>query len=243
MSRPILFVHGAWHGGWCWEDWGSEAARRGFTPVAIDLPGHDRPGSTDRLWNGLGSYVRAVNEEIERLGPDTVVVGHSMGGLVAQRALETSHAALAILVASVPLNGVVGATVRTARRIPAGFARANLGLSMYPIVESQALTKAAFFSPSTPAATVRTTHERLQNESYRAYVEMFVKRPRPNRVATPVRVIAAEHDAIFSLAEQRRLAEAYGTEAVVIDGCGHDVMLEPRGRAALDRIFDWIVAV
>ena len=38
---PLLFVHGAWHGAWCWTtnftDWFAE---RGYTSYAVDLSGH-----------------------------------------------------------------------------------------------------------------------------------------------------------------------------------------------------------
>ena len=50
--------------------------------------------------------------------------------------------------------------------------------------------------------------ERLQNESARAIAAMIARPPRTERVTTPVHVVAAERDAIFTLEEQRWLAAA-----------------------------------
>ena len=42
----FVFVHGAWHGGWCWSEVVRLLAERGYPAIALDLPGH---GITARL--------------------------------------------------------------------------------------------------------------------------------------------------------------------------------------------------
>jgi len=37
---PILFIHGAWHGAWCWEPLMAYMSRQGFDCYALNLPGH-----------------------------------------------------------------------------------------------------------------------------------------------------------------------------------------------------------
>jgi pimeloyl-ACP methyl ester carboxylesterase len=111
---------------------------------------------------------------------------------------------------------------------------------MYPMIATDALTREAFFSSDAPASVVESCRSRLQNESYVAYLQMFAVTPRPHRVTTPVRVLAAERDALFSVEEQSRMAAAYGTEAVVVSGAGHDLMLDPAGAPALDQLLEWI---
>lgn len=239
-DRSVLLVHGAWHGSWCWDEWAAVLADAGHRPRAIDLPGHDSPGSRHRIWQRIGDYVDAVGQELERLGPDTVVIGHSMGGLITQRVLERRPAALGILLASVPTKGVLGTTLRTAREVPLPFATANATMSMRPIVGTPDLTRRAFFTPDTPAEVVDTCYAQLQNESYLAYLQMLVVLPRPKRVRTPMRVLAASEDRIFTVAKEQALAAAYGTEAVVIEGAGHDLMLDPAGRPALDQVLAWL---
>jgi pimeloyl-ACP methyl ester carboxylesterase len=82
---PILLVHGL---GASWHVWTPvlEELSSDFRVIAVDLPG---AGSSDRLpWAGdLASYSAALVELMRRLGVGPVaIVGHSLGGIVAQRA-------------------------------------------------------------------------------------------------------------------------------------------------------------
>jgi pimeloyl-ACP methyl ester carboxylesterase len=58
-------------------------------------------------------------------------------------------------------------------------------------------------------------------------------------VTTPVHVVAAEHDWFLTLAEQHDLASAYGTELSIIDGSGHDLMLDRHWADAADEVLRW----
>ena len=68
MAR-FLLVHGAWHGGWCFEALQRELERRGHAVGAPDLPS-DQVGLTQL------DYARELGPQ-----PDAVVLGHSLGGL------------------------------------------------------------------------------------------------------------------------------------------------------------------
>ena len=91
----------------------------------------------------------------------------------------------------------------------------------------------------TPDAVVKATLARLQNESFRSFLDMVVPMPRPSAVTTPVQVIAAEHDRFFTLAEQLDLAKAYGTRLRFVAGSGHDLMLDRHWSQAADEVLRW----
>ena len=70
----FALVHGAWHGGWCWNLLVEEIARRGHRSVAPDLP-YDDPTAT---WD---TYTEVITDALS--GVDyPVLVGHSGGALV-----------------------------------------------------------------------------------------------------------------------------------------------------------------
>jgi pimeloyl-ACP methyl ester carboxylesterase len=73
--RGIVLVHGAWHGGWCWDGVVAALADRGADATAVELP-----------LTGADDDVAAARTAIEAAGPDCVVVGHSYGGMVISRA-------------------------------------------------------------------------------------------------------------------------------------------------------------
>jgi alpha-beta hydrolase superfamily lysophospholipase len=64
--------------------------------------------------------------------------------------------------------------------------------------------------------------------------------PRPDRVKTPMLVLAAEQDRVFSVAEEQATAQAYGTAAVVFPDMAHDMMLEANWQQVADWILGWL---
>jgi pimeloyl-ACP methyl ester carboxylesterase len=81
LRRPVdemamatfALVHGAWHGGWCWNLLVEELSRQGHRSVAPDLP-YDDPTAT---WE---TYVDVVTDALSGV-VDPVLVGHSGGAL------------------------------------------------------------------------------------------------------------------------------------------------------------------
>src|SRR3954469_18012012 len=81
----FALVHGAWHGGWCWERVAAELAGRGEDAVGAGLPrGRDAIAPDlpcEDMSAGFEDYADVVVAALENAGDDVVVVGHSLGGL------------------------------------------------------------------------------------------------------------------------------------------------------------------
>ena len=72
----FALLHGAWHGAWCWDRLIPELERRGHRAVAVDLPCDD-PAATTM------DNAKLVADALADAGDDVVVVGHSLGGIIA----------------------------------------------------------------------------------------------------------------------------------------------------------------
>jgi pimeloyl-ACP methyl ester carboxylesterase len=244
-KAPLLFVHGAWHGAWCWEKhFLPYFAEHGYEAHAPSLRGH---GGNDRAgirWKRVDDYVDDVAETAARLERPPVLIGHSMGGLVVQKYLERGPAPGAVLLASVPKGGIFGVMVRLALRHPLLYLWANATMSLYPYVRTPALAQEAFFSPDMPMEEVTVFWKHLQEESYLAFLDMLLfRRPRPllsARGGTPLLVLGAAEDRTFTVREVERTAAAYGTTAEIFPGMAHDMMLERDWRKVADRILAWL---
>jgi pimeloyl-ACP methyl ester carboxylesterase len=84
MVRPVVLVHGAWHGPWCWERVTPHLDRAGIPWVAPDLP------SCARAAEGadLTADTVAVEAALDALpgSEPAVLCGHSRGGIVISEA-------------------------------------------------------------------------------------------------------------------------------------------------------------
>ena len=88
-SLPVVLVHGAWHGAWCWSALQAELDRRGIPSYAIDLPGH---GTSTLPFGDLHADASHVADMIDALGTDVVLVGHSYGGaVITESAVRTAR--------------------------------------------------------------------------------------------------------------------------------------------------------
>lgn len=243
----ILFVHGSWHGAWCWDaTFMPYFTEKGFTTHALSLRGHGgSPATKPMILNGIWDYVADVAEVAARIeaesGSPPILVGHSMGGLIVQKYLERHSVPAAVLVASIPVNGLIALNLRTLRRHPMQMLEVALTLSLYPLVRTPARAKMHFFSPDMPDAEVKRHQGRLGNESLRFNLDgMMLNRPNPKKVQkTRMLVLAGERDTLFTLKEEQATAEAYGADFRAFP-MAHNMMLEAGWQAVADHIIQWL---
>ena len=238
---PLLFVHGACHAAWCWDEHFLDYfAGRGFRVVALSLRGHGT-SSSDKAIRGctIADFVDDVDSVAAGLDAPPVVLGHSMGGLIVQRYLEKQRSPAGVLLASVPPGGVAATSLRFMRRHPLVSLHSNI--SRRPqIVFAPPRTREGLFSPTTPQEVVDACADRVGAESTRAlWFDAMFRLPKPARVAAPVLVLGGEHDGCFTTGEVHATARAYRTNAELFP-MGHNMMLEPGWPAVAGRIESWL---
>ena len=242
-ATTVLFVHGAWHGAWCWEEhFLPYFATKGYTSHALSLRGHGSSQSPARFRLArIVDYVADVARAVAQLPDPPVLVGHSMGGLVVQKYLEEHTAPAAVLMASLPVKGALRTTLRIALRHPLAFLKANLTWRLYPIIGKPALCREAFFSADISNEKLEGFFNRMQNESYMAFLDMMLfNLPNPERVKTDLLILGADDDTIFYPDEIEATAKAYQTRSVMFPGMAHDMMLERDWQSVADRILSWL---
>lgn len=239
----MLFVHGMWQAAWCWaEHFLPYFSQHGYATHALSLRGHGGSEGRERLrWTSLDDYVCDVASVAGRMERSPILVGHSMGGMIVQKYLESHAASAVVLLASAPPQGLIPATLRAFLRHPFMVLRAGLTLSMYSMVSTPRLAQEVLFSRDMPEEQVRAYAARLQEESYRAYLDMLgLSLPRLERIEPPLLVLGAADDATISSQEVEATARAYGVEAEFFPHMAHGMMLEAGWRAVADRIRVWL---
>ena len=239
---PLLFVHGGWHGAWCWDDHFLDFfADAGYHAVALSLRGHGTSPTVKPLHKvSIADYIEDVRSVADDLGGSPVLIGHSLGGFVIQRHLEDRIAPAAVLVGSLPPQGVLGAALRVWRRRPSMTLEAFTDRPLLRFLSTPALTREYLFCADTPEDIVESCMQRAGAESVRAAMtDPMLRRVKTGRVTTPMLVLGAEHDGFVSVAEVRATARAYRTEPEFFV-MGHNMMLEPRWADVARRIDAWL---
>lgn len=239
---PLLFVHGAYTAAWCWQEhfmpW---FAKAGFSSYAVSLSGHGQSRQRSQLDSySISDYVNDLAEVVAALPVTPALIGHSMGGMVVQKYLEQADAPAAVLMASVPPQGLWSSAVGLMFRKPALLADLNQLLEG-GLANASTLHDALFHKP-VPPDDMRRYLRASQPESHRAIWDMTLfNLPMRSRMApTPLLVLGAEHDQLIPPAEVRSTGSSYGVEVEIFDDMGHAMMLEDGWEPVAERIRDWL---
>jgi len=82
MKKQIVLIHGAWHGGWCWDGVIQELEKTGCAAAAPTMPGHHK--TDDRSTIGLNDYIEKIKKTVEKSAGPVILVGHSSAGFLIQ---------------------------------------------------------------------------------------------------------------------------------------------------------------
>ena len=87
LVSTYVLIHGAWHGGWCWDKVVPLLKMRGHRVEAPDLPGHGKD-ETPISEISLGAYAEKICKVLDVQSEGVILVGHSLGGIAISQAAE-----------------------------------------------------------------------------------------------------------------------------------------------------------
>jgi alpha-beta hydrolase superfamily lysophospholipase len=170
-----------------------------------------------------------------------VLLGHSMGAVVVQRAWRRAQARALALLAPVPLQGLLGSSLMLALNSPEIYFEIN-SLQVTPGAPSASIRlRQAIFSTDLPAAEAQRHLLRMRHESQRALFDLsWPQQPWIERADIPVKVFAAADDRLFPPAAMEETAQWHRGGLEVLPGMAHAMMLDVRWREAALRIAAWL---
>jgi pimeloyl-ACP methyl ester carboxylesterase len=131
--KPLLMVHGELGGSWVWERYLGYFAGRGWEGHALNLRNHHWSSTADPAELSFETYTEDVVAAMDRLGPNTVAIGHGLGGLLVLKAAERLPIAALILISPEPPRDLrEPVRPHELREIPDAYGRSLVGWETLP---------------------------------------------------------------------------------------------------------------
>lgn len=256
----VVFIHGLWISHTAWQPWLDRFAARGIAGIAPAWPGEHptvdatRADPSSQAGVGIDEITEHFADVVGHFDTPPVVIGHSFGGLIAQKLLADHRASAAVAIDPAPIKGVLPlpwAQLRSSfpvlgnplnRGRATGLSRAQwrygFGNALAP-EESDALWEQwAIPSPGRPLFQAATAN--------------FAPRsPAAVDTATdtrgPLLVTAGTLDHTVPYASARATHALYRKSAAVTDfhafeGRGHSLVIDHGWRDVADAALDWLTA-
>ena len=242
---PILLLHGIFGGAWAFADTQRWLSERGWTSYAIDVRGRGAGAPVPEIGRAsVRDYVAdaiAGAREVARLhGTAPAVVGHSMGGFLAQKVAEAGEAAAIVLLCSAPPRGIPVIGWELLRRLVKP-------RYLLPLLFSRALrieredVDALILNRVVPGERA-AIHARFSPDSGRAGRELAlgVVGVDVTRVRCPVLGIATGNDRFVPPRVVTAIARRYGGELRLFAPNAHFPLAEPGADAIREEIDRWL---
>jgi len=251
MKDTIFMIHGMWAGGWYWENYRQFFESKGYHCLTPTLRFHDvdpqEPPHPQLGTTSLLDYAADLENEISQLDRRPIIMGHSMGGLLAQILGSRGLARALVLLTPAPPRGILALKPTALRSFWSCLT--TWGFWRKPI--RQTFPEAVYSTMHLiPAEERMDRYNKLVYESGRAAFEIgfwFLDRNRASevdaaKITCPVLIIAGGQDRIMPASVVRKTARKYRAVATYREYAdhAHKVIDEPGWEEIAADIADWL---
>jgi len=228
----VVMLHGIGGGKAAWPAQFAALAQAGYRAVAWDMPGYGDSAMIDPYdFDGLAAALVPLLQAERAAGRRVVLLGHSMGGMVAQQACAATPALIdgMVLSGTSPAFGKPGGDWQRAF-VAARTAPLDAGKSMAEMAAGLVRAMVAPAAGADGVAFATAVMAAVPADTYRAALGVLVcfdQREALARIAVPVLALAGEHDSNAAPAVMERMAQKIpGAEYRCLPGVGHLACME-----------------
>lgn len=244
-DRPTLvFLHGVYHGSWAFEEFSRAFGDAGYRVALLDMPGHWGDERLDtRSDIGYSSIVDATSQMMDEIPGRKIIIGHSLGGLVAMSLQPRTDVHAMVLMATPLPHAIRSKQWRLLVEYPrqaAGFLITGNPDWLY---HHEPFTNKYLFSSFTPVEKKMYANERIQSlhEPRKLFKEIMAKNFPRQTPLKPTLIMIGSEDPTVTPEVGKQLQEITGGQIAIVDRAGHDIMLEDCARSASELILKWLL--
>jgi pimeloyl-ACP methyl ester carboxylesterase len=256
---PVVFVHGLWLLSSSWQPWRDLFEDNGFITLAPGWP--DDPATVAEAREHPEAFARKMVQQvtdhyleaISRLDQAPVVIGHSFGGLIAQKIAGEGVAAATVAIDNAPFKGVLplpASALKSASPVLSNPANAKRGVELsfeqftygWANALDEAEARHLYETHHVPAAGAPLFQAAFANfNPFGGETAVDAKNPERG----PMLIIAGEEDhtvppAISHASYKIQSKNAGTTEEIVIPGRGHSLTIDSGWRAVADEALAFV---
>jgi pimeloyl-ACP methyl ester carboxylesterase len=250
MAKVAVFIHGMWGTPDVWRNWRPFLEARGWQTIAPALRHHDAPPLSPPAGLGTTSlldYAADLQAAIEDLPGKPVLIGHSMGGLLALMLCARGLARAGVLLTPAAPAGVLA--LRPSNLLAFARIETSWGWWRKPHRATRAEALSHTFNTTDPRDGAEL-HATFVHDSGRALLELglpWLDRAKaasvdPRLVTVPLLFVAAEKDRLTPPGVVRRTAQRFGhaSDYVVYPDQGHWVPGQPGWQRIAEDTVTWL---
>jgi len=239
---PVLFIHGSYCGAWVWKRFFIPTFEKaGWWGAAISLRGHGNTDDKTKL-NGFGinDYLEDVAAGSKLFETPPILIGHSLGGLLAQKHAIDNEIAGMVLMASPSLLGLNGSLQHIAIKRPSLAMQLGALMTVGPKHSNLRIIGNAMFSNPDSAKQNGNLLKMMQKESIMIPMEaIWPDFRRPVRF-TPTLALGGDCDAFIPEFEIRYAAHFWKGKSKILSGAPHALMLDTCWPTVAKEIIGWM---
>lgn len=242
QKPPLLFIHGSYCGAWVWTRFFLPAfAQAGWWGAAISLRGHGKSAGLEQINSfGIGDYLEDIAEGTRLFDQPAILIGHSLGGYLAQKYALENPVKGQILLSSPSLLGLQGSVRHIAMRNPMLAVQLGSLMAMGPRRTNLKVIRDALFNDKASGKKFESQLSQLQPESSRVFMEANWPDFRHPVTTVPTLALGGDADAFIPEFEYRYEASFWHGKSKVLHGVSHGVMMDACWPDVAKEMLGWL---
>ncbi len=243
---PVVMVHGAFCGGWAFEKFREPFEAAGHQVLAPDLRGHAADAPSGAVVGvSMSDYARDIAALCAAQAAPPILVGHSMGGLVAAMAARRAPVRALVLLAPSAPWGVAGSSVEEAITAVGLYSQGPFwAQAVSPdrgIMSRFSLDRMTRAERQAVTARLRPESGRALYETLNWWLDPFMTTSlSPGSGRAPCLVLGGERDVAHPPATVRQTASRMDATFIEAPGMSHWLLGEPGWREVADIALGWL---